>query len=112
MAGDFFDSPGILPFAAAAVASAAADLAKFREIEKSPNDISEMGQDSTFFRGILDKMQSKGLQVLEAQGLHLIKRSRGKGGDLTLYPSFAGSETGASWEYCFSSYPPVCHQQG
>ena len=48
-----------------------------------------LGQDSTFFRGILDKMQSKGLgtratlyvprTVLEALGLHLIQRSRGKG---------------------------------
>ena len=35
-----------------------------------------------------------------------------KGGVFTLYPGFAGSETGASWEYCFSRYPPVCHQQG
>ena len=107
-----------------------------------------LGQDSTFFRGILDKMQSKGLQncprnielssssevnfqdtpvckpgylgkqylgtratlyvprtVLEALGLHLIQDPSEKGGDLTLYPGFAGSETGASWEYCFSRYP-------
>ena len=28
-----------------------------------------------------------------------------KGGVFTLYPGFAGSETGASWEYCFSRYP-------
>ena len=28
-----------------------------------------------------------------------------KGGVFTLYPSFAGSETEASWEYCFSRYP-------
>ena len=73
-----------------------------------------MGQDSTFFRGILDKMQSKGLKkcprniertVLEALGLHLIQDPSEKGGDLTLYPGYVGSDTGASWEYCFSRYP-------
>ena len=57
-----------------------------------------LGQDSTIFRGILDKMQSKGLgtratlyvpwTVLEARGLHLIQRSRGKRWRLDIIPRF------------------------
>ena len=35
-----------------------------------------------------------------------------KGGFLTLYPGFDGSETGASWEYCFSRCPGFVTNRG
>ena len=53
-----------------------------------------MGQNTTFFRGIMEKMSSEGLQncpraggpraVLEARGRHLFKSPEEKGGILTL----------------------------
>ena len=80
------------------------------------------------FRGILGKMQSKGLQncprtvdcaAVEVRGQFwrpedciFPRDPEEKGGFLTLYPGFDGSETGASWEYCFSRCPGFVTNRG
>ena len=52
-----------------------------------------MGQNSTFFRGTLEKMLSEGLQTAqgpEARGQHLFQSPEEKGRVLTLYHGFVG----------------------
>ena len=63
-----------------------------------------MGQDSTFFRGILGKMQSKDLKtvrgtrakrrvprtVLRSEDCNFPRDPKDKGGVLSLYPGYAG----------------------
>ena len=66
----------------------------FQLNEMSPKKHCDMGQNSAFFRGTLEKMPAEGLQncpraggpraVLEARGRHLFKSPEEKGGILTL----------------------------
>ena len=74
--------------------------------DRSANDLTKSNVKSLSWA----KMQSKGLQNCQfwrPEDCIFPRDPEEKGGFLTLYPGFAGSETGsrASLEYCFSRYP-------